>query len=44
MLFLGDIDSKRMMVHIHRDKGAKDRYAKRREAEGVFLQSLDTDG
>ena len=38
-LHLGDIDSKRMMVHIHRGKGAKDRYAKRREAEGFFLQS-----
>jgi len=25
-LHLGDIDSKRMMVHIHRGKGAKDRY------------------
>lgn len=25
-LHIGDIDSKRMMVHIHRGKGAKDRY------------------
>lgn len=25
-LHVGDIDSKRMMVHMHREKGAKDRY------------------
>jgi len=25
-LQLGDIDSQRMLVHVHRGKGAKDRY------------------
>jgi len=41
-LHLGDIDSKRMMVHIHRGKGAKDRYAKRREARGLRLKAFSS--
>ena len=37
-LHVGDIDSKRMMVHMHRGKGAKDRYEKRPQTGGRRLE------
>ena len=37
-LQVGDIDSKRMMVHIHRGKGAKDRYIKASAHIGAIWQ------
>ena len=35
-LHVGDIDAERMMVHIHRGKGAKDRYL----PLGAFAQHI----
>ncbi len=38
-LQFGDIDSKRMMVHIHRGKGAKDRYLPLPESTLIILRN-----
>lgn len=37
-LQIGDIDSKRMMVHVHRGKGAKDRYLPLPESTLIILR------
>jgi len=37
-LHIGDIDSKRMMVHVHRGKGAKDRYLPLPESTLLWLR------
>ena len=39
-LHVGDIDSKRMMVHIHRGKGAKDRYIPLAQSTLVLLRAF----
>ena len=39
-LHVGDIDSKRMMVHVHRGKGAKDRYIPLPEATLQLLRQF----
>ena len=39
-LHVGDIDSKRMMVHVHRGKGAKDRYIPLPESTRQVLREL----
>lgn len=39
-LQIGDIDSKRMMVHIHRGKGAKDRYLPLPESTLLMLREF----
>ena len=39
-LHVGDIDSKRMMVHVHRGKGAKDRYIPLPEATLKLLREF----
>jgi len=39
-LHLGDIDSKRMIVHIHRGKGAKDRYIPLPQSTLLMLQAF----
>ena len=39
-LHVGDIDSKRMMVHVHRGKGAKDRYIPLPEATLLLLRAF----
>lgn len=39
-LQVGDIDSQRMMVHVHRGKGAKDRYIPLAESTLIVLRAL----
>ena len=39
-LHVGDIDSKRMMVHVHRGKGAKDRYIPLPESMLLLLRAF----
>jgi integrase/recombinase XerD len=39
-LHVGDIDSKRMMVHVHRGKGAKDRYIPLPESTLLMLRGF----
>jgi site-specific recombinase XerD len=39
-LHVGDLDSKRMMVHVHRGKGAKDRYIPLPEATLKLLRQF----